>query len=362
MPTTAQKRKDVQFAAVFLFPFLLVYSVFLLYPLAKGFWISLNDWHLLKVAFNPDAKEFVGLKNYIRVFWGREMEWGAFERPFLQGAGLLAAAAVLWLRRRGRLSAAGTLLAVAMALAWYYAFGWAPGEGGRWYNRQFWPAVGNTIGFVVLIVPASTAISLLVAVALNRETRAGLFLRTLFFLSSVLSVTVVTLIWKLMLSPNLGLITEFLAVFGVEQVPWLTTSGFATASVVWATIWWSGGIGMMLFLAALQGLPKEMYDAARIDGIGVARTFFSITLPNMRRIITLVLVLGIIAHFQIFAQVHLLTSGGPAEETQSLVRLIYQAGFRDNHLGRATAMATALLIVIAAFSFAQIKLTDQKQA
>ena len=170
----------------------------------------------------------------------------------------------------------------------------------------------------------------------------------------MLSVTVVTLIWKLSLSPNQGLVSELLKSVGLEPIAWLTTIGYADAGIIMATVWWGIGIGMMLFLAALQDISDEIYDAAKLDDIGPIMTFFYITIPNIRNAIVLVMVLGLIAHFQIFGQVQLLTNGGPVDTTKSLVQLIYDTGFQENRLGRATAMSTVLLVFITFFSILQV--------
>jgi len=345
---------DTKAAVLFLLPFLAVYSLFLVYPLLKGFWISLHEWDLVTAALNPESIEYVGLKNYVRIFWGTEMGWHAMVHPGLQIAVLVGLAAVVLAFLLKKLNT-GMFLGLSLLFALgYLAFGWAPGEEGRWYTRRFWPSVGNTILFVAWTVPAITALSLILAVLLNQKTRLAAVLRSLFFLTTVLSVTVATLIWKLLLSPHGGPLTEAMSALGIAPVAWLSSEGWAMASVVIVTVWWGIGISMMLFLAGLQEISEEIYDAARIDGIGPIRTFWSITIPNMTRTITLVVVLGLIAHFQVFGQVHLMTQGGPGDSTQVLVRLIYETGFRDNNLGRATAMSMFLLVIMMVFSTAQI--------
>jgi len=125
------------------------------------------------------------------------------------------------------------------------------------------------------------------------------------------------------------------------------------ASIVIATVWWSIGIAMVLFLAGLQEISKEIYEAAKLDNVGPIKTFWYITIPNMTRTITLVFVLQIILHFQVFGQSHLMTNGGPNDKTQVLVRYIYQTAFRDSDLGLASAMAVFLFIIMAGFSALQ---------
>jgi multiple sugar transport system permease protein len=356
------KLSERQAALVLLTPFLAVYGVFLVYPFFKGFWISLHDWNLLAVAFNPDAKEFVGLRNYQRVMWGRDIEWGAFARPFIQLFGLAVIGLAIFLRRVGRVSKV-TAIAIGLAAALLFVLpGFHPGEGGRWYDRRFWPTVGNTLVFVGLTVPGVAITALILAAALNRETRAMGLLRTIFFVSQVLSVTVVTLIWQIMFSPRQGLIANITDLFGGSPIIWLTDERFAMAAIVITTIWWSLGIAMILFLAGLQDISRDLYEAAALDNASSVKAFWFITLPNLKRTITLVVVLQIILHFQVFGQSHLMTNGGPNDTTQVLVRYIYQSAFRDSELGRASAMAVFLFVIMGAFSVLQFILGREEDA
>ena len=178
---------QTQAAAILLVPFLAVYGAFLVYPFFHGVWISLHDWNLLAVAFNPDAREFVGAENYIRTLWGRNIEWGPLASPVMQTVGVLGIGLAFFGFRAGRLSKA-TALALGIAGSLFVLLpGFHPGEDGRWYDRRFWPTVGNTITFVALAVPGVTITALILAAALDGETRAKAVLRTLFFLSQVLS-------------------------------------------------------------------------------------------------------------------------------------------------------------------------------
>ena len=350
---TLRRLSQNQAALMLLAPFLVVYGLFLAYPFFRGFWISLHDWNLLAVAFNPDAKEFVGSRNYVRVMWGRNISWSPFAAPVFQliaVAGLVLAAYLHLAKRAGR----NAVVSIAiLALLILVISGIHPGEGGRWYDRRFWPTVGNTILFVSLTVPGVAVTALVLAAALNRETRAMAILRTLFFLSQVLSVTVVTLIWQIMFSPRQGLIANIIDVFGGSPIVWLTDERFAMAAIVITTIWWSLGIAMILFLAGLQDISRDIYEAAKLDNATGPKAFWYITLPNLKRTITLVIVLQIILHFQVFGQSHLMTQGGPNDTTQVLVRYIYQTAFRDSELGRASAMAVFLFLIMGGFSLLQ---------
>jgi len=342
---------------VFMMPFLGVYVLFLVYPFLKGIWISLHDWNLLAVTFNPDAKEYVGFKNYIKVLWGKDIGWSAFQRPVIQVAFLLTSAFAVWFHFKGRIPLARMILIVAIASLFFVLLGFSPEEGGRWYDRRFWPTVMNTITFSFFAVPGVTFTALVLAAMLNRETRAMSVYRTVFFLSQVLSVTVVTLIWQIIFSPRQGLIANVIGLFGGSPIYWLTDEGFAMAAIVITTVWWSLGIAMMLFLAGLQDISKEIYEAAHLDGARGVKGFFYITLPNLRRVMLLVIVLQITLHFQVFGQSHLMTKGGPNDSTQVLVRYIYQTAFRDSELGRASAMAVFLFVIMAVFAVMQFAIS-----
>ena len=360
-PTPLKSRlSQTQAAWLLLAPFLITYGLFLIYPFFRGVWISLHDWNLLAVAFNPDAKEFIGFRNYVRVMWGRNIEWG-FASPFWQGLGVLGLAASVLLRRIDRLSSFNASALGVASLLLVVLPGFHPGEEGRWYDRRFWPTVGNTLLFVGLAVPGVTVSALLLAAALNKETKAMGALQTLFFLSQVLSVTVVTLIWQIMFSPRQGLIANITQTFGGTPINWLTDEQFAMAAIVIATVWWSLGIAMILFLAGLQDISKDIYEAAALDNARGAKAFWYVTLPNLKRTITLVVVLQIILHFQVFGQSHLMTQGGPNDTTQVLVRYIYQTGFRDSELGRASAMAVFLFLIMGTFSLIQFIVGREKK-
>lgn len=353
----SMRRREALTAWIFLAPFLLVYAALLVFPFFKGIWISLHDWNVLAVAMNPNAATFVGLENYVHLVWGRKMEWALTTRPWLQGLSVAAGLLLIFVHRRGRIERPVFVAGLVLVVLLVFAFGWGPGEGGRWYDRRFWPTVGNTVLFVALVTPSVTMVSLVLAAILNRETKAMAVFRTIFFLSQVLSVTVVTLIWQIMFSPQQGLIGNFTQLLGGTPISWLTDQGYAMAAIVITTVWWSTGIAMILFLAGLQEIPREIYEAAKLDDVGPVQTFWYITVPNMTRTIGLVVVLQIILQFQVFGQSHLMTNGGPHDQTQVLVRYIYQTAFRDSELGRASAIAVFLFVIMAGFSATQFLLS-----
>lgn len=341
---------------LFLLPFLAAYITFLIFPFFKNIWISTFDWNLLEVAFNPEAKQYVGFDNYLKALWGRRIEWGITANGSLRVGFLLAAllSGIGWWR--GWWSGRVAVMLAAVLLAATVLLGFHPGDKGRWSDKSFWIAVRNTIVFVLASVPLITGVALGLAVFLNHPSRPMAVLRTLFYLPSVLSVTVITLIWTFMFSPFQGLIGNVTRAFGAEPLVWLTNPTLAMPSIVIATVWWVLGFPMIVLLAGLQDIPGERYEAARLDGAGVYALFRHITLPGIKRPLTFVVLYQVISQFQVFGQAHLLTEGGPGQTTETLVRYLYMTGFRDNELGRAAAMAFLLFCLMALASFFYLRL------
>jgi multiple sugar transport system permease protein len=216
----------------------------------------------------------------------------------------------------------------------------------------FLKSVRNTLWFVVLTVPALTLAGLGLALALNNSSRMSAVLRGLFFSSSVLSVTIVTLIWRMVLVPDGGLLANLLARAGRPAIPFLSDARLALPAVALTTIWWCIGLPMMLFLAALQQVPKDLYEAAALDNAGWWRTLFRITLPSIRRTAVVVVIIEIILQFQLFGQAQIMTLGGPNNASLPIVLFIYQVGFQRWDIGYAAAASEILfcLILLAALT------------
>ena len=217
----------------------------------------------------------------------------------------------------------------------------------------FHQSILNTFKLAFIIVPTLTAISLALALALNRPGRTPAIFRGLFFSSSVLSVTIVTLIWRFILTPDAGLMAELLEAVGAEPIPWLSDPGLTIPALAITTIWWSVGLPMMLFLAGLQQIPEDMYEAAALDRAGKWTTFRKITLPSLKRTTVLVIMLQTAAQLQIFGQAQLLTAGGPSGASRPIVLYIYEVSFGRWELGYATALAEMLFLLIIAVTLIQ---------
>ena len=216
----------------------------------------------------------------------------------------------------------------------------------------FLTAVSNTLYFVLLTVPPLTLIGLGLALALNNRSRWSALLRGLFFSSSVLSVTIVTLIWRMVLIPAGGLIANLLTSIGRSPVAFLSDAHLALPAIAFTTIWWCIGLPMMLFLAALQQVPRDLYEAARLDNAGRWRMLASITLPSIRHTALVVVVIELILQFQLFGQAQIMTLGGPNNASLPMVLFIYQVGFQRWDIGYAAAASEILfgMILIAAMT------------
>jgi multiple sugar transport system permease protein len=228
-------------------------------------------------------------------------------------------------------------------------------------DSEFLQAVGNTFYFVALTVPALAVITLGLALALNRPGRAAAFFRGVFFSSSVLSVTIVTLVWRLMLIPDGGLIAKGVTAAGAAPIPFLSDPHLVLPAIALTTVWWCIGLPMMLYLAALQQVPGEIYEAAELDSAGRFRTFWRITLPSIRRTVILVVIIECVLQFQLFGQSQLMTQGGPNGASRPIVLFLFEVGFRRWDIGYAAAASQVLFSIILAATLFQYWVTRGKE-
>ena len=217
----------------------------------------------------------------------------------------------------------------------------------------FLGTVGNTFYFIFLTVPALAVAGLGLALALNRETRTAAVLRAVFFSSSVLSVTIVTLLWRVVFITDGGFLANLMEFFGREPIAFLNDERLALPAIAITTIWWCIGLPMMLYLAALQQVPKELYEAAALDSAGRLRTLWRVTLPSIRRTVVVVVIIQIVLQFQLFGQAQLMTLGGPNNASRPIVLFIYEIGFNRWDIGYAAAAAQILFAMILVVAMAQ---------
>ena len=277
---------------LFVAPFLLLYSVILIFPLLRGLWLSLN-----RVDLFSDT-HFVGFGNYA----------------------LLASDGI------------------------------------------FVTSMLNTFELALMIVPILTVIALMLAIALNSAAKGAALLRGIFFSSAVLSVTIVTLIWRFVLAPDAGMLGDLWIALGWTPLPFLSDARLVLPGLALTTIWWSIGFPMLLFLAGLQQVPEDMYEAAALDNAGRWTTFWRITVPALRRTIVLVVMLQTAAQLQMFGQSQLLTAGGPSGASRTAVLFLFETAFGQWELGYASAAAEVLFLIILAVTVTQYWATGRATA
>jgi multiple sugar transport system permease protein len=229
------------------------------------------------------------------------------------------------------------------------------------HDPVFGTSLVNTFEVTLMIVPALTVISLLLSLALNRAGKGAAIMRGIFFASAVLSVTIVTLIWRFVLAPDAGLLGEAWKALGWEPLPFLSDPDLVLPALAITTIWWSVGFPMLLFLAGLQQIPQDMYEAAALDNSNGWTTFWKITVPALRRTLILVVMLQTAAQLQLFGQSQLLTAGGPSGASRTAVLFLFESAFGRWELGYASAAAEILFLIILAVTITQYWATSRAE-
>lgn len=221
-------------------------------------------------------------------------------------------------------------------------------------ERLFWKSLMVTSMYTFGSVPPRLALALLIAILLNQKIRAlGLF-RTVYYLPSVVSGVAVAILWSWVLNPEYGLVNTGLGILGIEGPRWIFSETWAVPAFILMSLWGTGG-SMLLFLAGLQGIPTPLYEAAKVDGAGVVRRFFHITLPMLSPTIFFNLVMSMIGSYQVFAQAYIMTGGGPNNATLTMVLYLYREGFTHFRFGYASAVAWALFLIIMFFTMFVIR-------
>jgi multiple sugar transport system permease protein len=228
-------------------------------------------------------------------------------------------------------------------------------------DPAFWSALKTTVLYVLYNIPFQTTLGLFLAVAMDRLSKS-MFVRGALILPYLLSNVIAAMIWVWMLDPLLGMVNAFLAIFGIAHISFLGTTENALGSVALINIWRHMGLTALLFYAGLQGIPKNVYEAATIDGSSEWTTFWKITLPLLRPVTVFVLVTSIVGSFQIFDTVAVATQGGPVDATRVLVYYIYDNAFRFFKMGYATALSMTLFAILIFFSIVQLRLFRADQS
>ena len=218
-------------------------------------------------------------------------------------------------------------------------------------SSDFWQAMWHTVLFTLMTTPPLVAIALMLAVFTDRLARGRWFFRLVFFAPYVVPSAAMALIWTWLYTPQIGLWDSWLSAVGISNPPnWLADPSWAMASVALATVWWTLGFNFVLYLAGLQEIPRNLYEAAAVDGASRWHQLRRITIPLLNRTTALVLVLQIIASLKIFDQIFLMTAGGPNYSTRVLLEYVYDMGFTDFRTGYAAAASMLYFLVILAVS------------
>jgi ABC-type sugar transport system permease subunit len=229
-------------------------------------------------------------------------------------------------------------------------------------DPAFWNAFGNTVVYALVVTPVTVAFALLFALMLNQRFVGRAFSRTAIFLPFIVSLGIIAIAWAFLLDPNIGLLSYWLSLIGISpEQGWLTDPRYAMAAVMIVGVWKNVGFYMVIYLAGLQSIPVDMYEAARLDGAGPWQRFRSITLPLLSNQTLLVSVLALIATLQAFDQIWVMTRGGPFFRTETLVMLIYREGFQELRFGYASAISFVLLVFVFILSMIQFGFLRRKQ-
>ena len=227
------------------------------------------------------------------------------------------------------------------------------------YDPLFSKAVYNTLVYTVVNVPLSLTGSLSLALILNRRVPGVSVFRTLFYLPELTPVVAASLIWAWILNTHFGIVNYFLSKLSLPPVPWLESTKWALASLILINLWTVGGSRMLIFLAGLQGVPEELYEAAALDGASAWIRLLHVTLPMISPVIFFNFLLGIIGSFQVFTPAYVITNGGPADSTLVYVLYVYRNAFQYFRMGYASAMAWVMLLVLLGFAWMQLRLMQR---
>ncbi|MCF8260896.1 MAG: sugar ABC transporter permease [Melioribacteraceae bacterium] len=222
-------------------------------------------------------------------------------------------------------------------------------------SEEFWSVLKNTGIFTFGTVPLNMALSLVVAIALNKKIKGKKFLRTAFFAPVIISPVAAAVIWRWIYDPNYGLLNYGISFLGVGSVNWLNDPTAAMFALIIMSVWKTFGINMVLFSAGLQGIPETYYEAAKIDGAGKWAQFWKITLPLLAPTTFFIMIMSMISSFQVFDLVYVLTSGGPLGSTKVLVFFVYEYAFKFFEMGYASAAAYVLFVILIVLTMIQVR-------
>lgn len=225
-------------------------------------------------------------------------------------------------------------------------------------SPEFWNAVSNTVRYTLGVVPASILLGLGLAIAVNK-IKFKAFFRAAFFLPVVTSVVAISMVWMWIYHPNYGLANALLGLIGVEPQRWLSSPKQALLSIIIMSVWREMGYNMVIYLAGLQGISRELYESAKIDGANSWHLFRSITWPLLSPTTFFLVITSLIKSVQVFGQIHTMTQGGPVRSTSVLVYYLYEQAFQSFRMGYASSIAYLLFIAIMLVTFVQMRVGNK---
>jgi multiple sugar transport system permease protein len=228
-------------------------------------------------------------------------------------------------------------------------------------SPDFWASMWHTFWFTILTTPPLVILAFVFALLADRASRGRWFFRLAFFLPYILPSAVVALIWVWLYTPALGLLSKVVTTLGFAEPNWLGSPNLAMWSLAITTVWWTLGFNFVLYLAGLQDIPRDLYEASAIDGASPGQQIRRITIPMLARTTSLVIVLQVIASLKVFDQMYIMTSGGPNYSTRSLLEYVYDVGFTDFRTGYAAAASTLFFLVVLAVSAVWVVLTRRQE-
>jgi multiple sugar transport system permease protein len=229
-------------------------------------------------------------------------------------------------------------------------------------SPDFWRALGNTLYFVLVGGPLSVAASLVAAMLVSSKLARfpGLY-RSIFFMPVVTTLVAVAIVWRYLYHPQYGLLNWALGAVGVPAVDWLGDPHWAMFAIIVMAVWKNFGYNMLIFVAGLQSIPEELYEAAHLDGAGGWARFRHITLPSLGPTFLFVGVMTMIGNFQLFSEPYVMTQGGPMGATRTVVLLMYEEGFRWWRMGMGAALAFVLFVIMLAGTMVQMRLQRERR-
>lgn len=229
-------------------------------------------------------------------------------------------------------------------------------------NDTFWTALRNTAYYAVGHVPLTLVAALGFAVLLNQKLKGVRFFRTALFFPYITSLVAVAVVWNMLLSPDLGPVNQFLRAVGVDHPPgWTTSTTWAMPAVIMASVWRDLGYYMILYLAGLQTIPAELYEAAQVDGASGWQRFWNITVPSLRPTTFFVLIMLTISSFKVFDLVQVMTEGGPGRSTLVLSQVIFREGITQGRFGYSSAVSMVLFVIVLTVTLVQFRLQRRSE-